>query len=46
VPAAVNTGSGGLVETGTGFPIWVAIVAGAALLTATGGGLALARSRH
>jgi hypothetical protein len=46
VPAAVNTGSGGLAETGTGFPMWIALVAGVALLTATGGGLALARSRY
>jgi hypothetical protein len=46
VPAAVNTGSGGLLETGTGFPMWIALASGVALLTAAGGGLALARSRH
>jgi hypothetical protein len=45
VPAAVNTGSGGLVET-AGFPMWIALAAGLALLTAAGGGLVLARSRH
>ena len=25
VPAAVNTGSGGLLESGTGFPMWIAV---------------------
>lgn len=46
VPAAVNTGSGGLVDTSTGFPMWLAIAAGGALFAAAGGGVALARSRH
>ncbi len=46
VPAAVNTGSGGLVDTSTGFPMWIAIAAGGALFAAAGGGVVFARSRH
>jgi hypothetical protein len=46
VPAAVNTGTGGLLETNPGFPMWIAVVSGAAMFAAAGGGLALARSRH
>ncbi len=45
VPTKVNTGTGGLADTESGFPIWVAIVAGSALIAAAGGGVALARSR-
>lgn len=46
VPSAVNTGSGGLLDTRNGFPVWIAFVSGVALFAAAGSGLALARSRN
>lgn len=45
-PSAVPSGTGGLAEDGTAFPVWVALVAGGALVLVAGGSVALVRTKR